>query len=89
MYRKLRETEREKAWNKASAKLFGELLRGFMAEEEKAYKKQVREAWEAEQEENRKREAFFNEFYEKRRKEKEKEEEEKRIGGNNGDNNNY
>ena len=87
MYRKLKETEKEKAFYKAGAKLFGKLLRGFMAEEEKAYKKQVREAWEAEQEENRKREAFFNEFYEKRRKEKE--EEEKRIGGNNGDNNNY
>ena len=58
MYRKLKETEKEKAFYKAGAKLFGKLLRGFMAEEEKAYKKQVREAWEAEQEENRKREAI-------------------------------
>ena len=85
MYRKLRETEREKAWNKASAKLFGELLRGFMKEEEKAYNKQVREAWEAEKEEDRKREAFFREFEEKRKREIEEE----NHRGKNGDNNNY
>lgn len=85
MYRKLKETEKEKAFYKAGAKLFGKLLRGFMAEEEKAYKKQVMEAWEAEKEEDRKREAFFNDFYEKRRKEKEEEQ----NRGKNGDNNNY
>ena len=85
MYRKLKETEREKAWNKASAKLFGELLRGFMKKEEKAYNKQVREAWEAEKEEDRKREAFFREFEEKRKREIEEE----NNRGKNGDNNNY
>ncbi len=85
MYRKLRDTPKQKAFNKAGLKVFGELLRGFMAEEEKAYKKKVKEAWEAEKEEDRKREAFFNDFYEKRRKEKEEEQ----NRGKNGDNHNY
>lgn len=85
MYRKLRDTPKQKAFYKAGLKVFGELLRGFMAEEEKAYKKKVKEAWEAEKEEDRKREAFFNDFYEKRRKEKEEEQ----NRGKNGDNHNY
>ncbi len=44
---------------------FKTALAELMEEDRKAYNKRISEAWEAEQEEDRKREAFFNDFYKK------------------------